>query len=73
MRRNGTIQWLPEFMEKEILDKSKGDAVVKGIAVVQVVWLIMQVIARAAKGLPTSQLEIAVLAYSACTILTYAL
>jgi hypothetical protein len=73
MRRNGIIQRLPEITEKEILDKSKGDAFAKGLAVVQVLWLIVQVISRAAKGLPISQLEIAVLAFSACAVLIYAL
>lgn len=73
MRRYGAIQRLPEIKEKEIWDKSKGDAFVKGIALVQVVWLIVQVISRAAKSLPISQLEIAVLAYSACAVLTYVL
>jgi hypothetical protein len=73
MRRYGAIKRLPEIKEKEIWDKSKGDAFVKGIAMVQVIWLIVQVISRAAKGLSISQLEIAVLAYSACAVLTYAL
>jgi hypothetical protein len=73
MRRDGTIQRLPKITEKEILAKSKGDIFVKGIAIVQVLWLILQVISRGAKGLPISQLEIAVLAYSACGVLTYAL
>jgi hypothetical protein len=45
----------------------------KGVALIIVTWLIIQVIERGAKGLPISQIEIAVLAFSACTFLTYIL
>lgn len=65
------IEALPS--EEEIHDKSKGDYFVKGTAVVQVLWLLVQVIIRHFKGLPTSQLEIFVLAFSVCAIITYIL
>jgi len=57
--------------EQEIQDKSKGDIFVKGTAVVQVLWLLVQVIARDTRNLPTSQLEISVLAFSVCAFITY--
>lgn len=72
LRSQGIIQRLPQVSLKEIEDKSKSDAFIKGIAVLQVLWLVVQVIARGAKGLPVSQLEIAVLAFAACACLTYA-
>jgi hypothetical protein len=43
------------------------------IAVVQVLWLIIQTISRAAEGLPISQIEVSVLAYSTCAVFTYGL
>lgn len=73
MRRDGVIPKLPNITEKEINDKSKGDVFVKGIALVQVLWLIIQIISRDARHIHVSQLEIGVLAYSACAILTYVL
>jgi hypothetical protein len=66
---DGFIETLPS--EEEIHDKSKGDYFVKGTAVIQVLWLFIQVTIRHLKGLPTSQLEISVLAFSVCAIITY--
>ncbi|KUJ06827.1 uncharacterized protein LY89DRAFT_661410 [Mollisia scopiformis] len=65
------IEKIPHISKKDIQDKSKGDFFVKATAVVQVCWMVVQTIVRGAKGLAVSQLEIAVLAYSACTVITY--
>jgi len=62
---------LPIISEIEIWDKSKGDGFVKGIALWQVIWLVVQCCVRRANWLPLSQLEIATLAYSVCTIIIY--
>ena len=43
------------------------------IAVVQIVWTVVQIITRATRHLAISQLEIAVVAFAACAIITYAL
>ncbi|KAH0536554.1 hypothetical protein FGG08_006584 [Glutinoglossum americanum] len=72
-RRRGNISKLPNASTEEIEDKSKGDFFIKGTAVVQVVWLLVQVVVRTARGLPISQLEIAVLAFSVCAFITYLL
>ncbi|KAF8861684.1 hypothetical protein BDZ45DRAFT_647304 [Acephala macrosclerotiorum] len=72
-RAESLIDTIPNITQKEIEDKSKGDFFVKATAVVQVSWMIVQTIVRGARGLAVSQLEIAVLAYSACTIITYIL
>ncbi|KAE8444728.1 hypothetical protein EG329_014288 [Mollisiaceae sp. DMI_Dod_QoI] len=72
-RGDKLIEKIPDISEKEIQDKSKGDFFVKATAVIQASWMIVQTIVRGAKGLAVSQLEIAVLAYSACTIITYIL
>jgi hypothetical protein len=65
------IENLPHITEDEIKDKSKGDLFVKVIAAGQLLWLIIQTAARGIKGLAISQLEIAVLAYAALTIITF--
>jgi hypothetical protein len=71
LREDMVIAQLPDVPLKEIEDKSKGDAFVKGTAVTQVLWLVIQVIARGARRLPVSQIEIAAIAFSACTLLTH--
>lgn len=48
----------PSITEDEINDRSKGDALSKGIALLQLTWFIMQVIARAVQGLAITELEL---------------
>lgn len=68
------ISRLSTISENEIRDKSKSDAFVKGTAIMQVSWLLIQVLARhLQQGLSTSQLEIGVLAFAVCTLITYVL
>jgi hypothetical protein len=71
LRDNFTIPRLPDVSVKQIEDKSKGDAFIKATTLMQVLWLVIQVIVRGSKHLPVSQLEIAVIAFAACTFLTY--
>src|SRR5207248_1606571 len=59
--------------KEELEDKSKGDIFVKAIAIVQISWATLQIIARAARKLPISQLELAVLAFAACAVVIYGL
>ncbi|KAI9766810.1 MAG: hypothetical protein M1840_006285 [Geoglossum simile] len=70
-RSSHAIEKLPSIAVEDIEDKSKGDFFVKGTAVVQVFWLVIQVVVRATKHLPISQLEITVLAFSVCAFITY--
>lgn len=56
----------------DIEDKSKADSFVKSIAVFQIASLVLNVIARAIKRLPITQLEIATIAFAFMAILTYA-
>lgn len=48
----------PTITEDEINDKSKGDALSKGIALMQLSWFIVQIFARAAQGLEITELEL---------------
>ena len=57
----------------ELKDRSKGDSFIKGFAVLQITALVIQIIARSFQGLATTLLEISVLAFAACALVTYIL
>ena len=65
------IASLPSLSNDQIEDRSKGDFFTKGLAVIQVLWLAVQVISRGSNDHTISQLEIAVLAFSACACAIY--
>ena len=69
----GCFLQLPPITTDDIEDKSKSDMFVKAVAVVQIAWMVVQVIAREIRRLAVSQLEIAVVAFSACAIIIYVL
>ncbi|MCJ1464557.1 hypothetical protein MMC07_003170 [Pseudocyphellaria aurata] len=70
-RRKGLIQTLPQISQDSLERLNRGDALVKILAVLQVSWLIIQLLVRKVTRLPSSQLEVAVLAFSAISMLTY--
>lgn len=49
---------LPDISAGEINDRSKSDALSKGVAFVQLTWFIVQIIARHAQGLAITELEL---------------
>ncbi|KAJ7151311.1 hypothetical protein C8R43DRAFT_1235942 [Mycena crocata] len=59
--------------EEDIKDKSKGDALSKGVALVQGLWFTTQCIARVHQRLPVSELEVTTLAFAIVNILIYVL
>jgi hypothetical protein len=61
------IEW-PSITKKEIEDRSKGDFLSKGIAVLQTTWFIPQCIVRGVFKIGLTQLELATLAFSALNI-----
>lgn len=63
----------PKLTSDYIEDKSKGDIFAKGLSCWQVFWLLIQCVVREIRGLPTTPLEISTLAFSACTLGTYAM
>jgi hypothetical protein len=67
---NPAIQATPDISE-EIMDKSKTDYFTKGIAMVQIFWLILSLIGRAVRHLAISPLEILTAAFAVCAIITY--
>jgi hypothetical protein len=62
MLKNKTISLPPE---EEIQDKSKSDWLAKMIILLQTLWFVTQCIARGIEKLPTTELEIVTLAYTA--------
>jgi len=61
------IEW-PRISKKEIEDRSKGDFLSKGIAMLQTTWFIAQCILRGVYKISLTQLELATVAFSALTI-----
>ena len=68
--REGIIA-LPTTSAEELNDRSKGDALVKGLAVLHILWLVIQTLARGVEHLAITQLEITVLGFSSCAVVTY--
>jgi len=62
-----------DITEKALQDRSKGDTLSKGFAVLQTGWFILQSIARKSQSLPVTELEIVTLAFAILNFATYAL
>ncbi|CAO2654198.1 Nn.00g109310.m01.CDS01 [Neocucurbitaria sp. VM-36] len=58
---------------KEIKDKGKADVMAKALTIVQIVWILVQSVARIVQHLPLTTLEISTLAYIPCAIIAYIL
>ncbi|KAF7979537.1 hypothetical protein HWV62_42128 [Athelia sp. TMB] len=55
----------------ELANQSKGDALSKGVAILQTLWFVMQCIARRIEHLPVTNLEVMTLAYTVITVAMY--
>ncbi|OAX32658.1 hypothetical protein K503DRAFT_701700, partial [Rhizopogon vinicolor AM-OR11-026] len=62
----------PILSAKQIHDKSKGNAISKGLVILQVAWFALQLISRAIYHLETTQLETGTLAFAVLSFITYA-
>ena len=69
--RTGALSPIPNVSRQEILDKSKTDAFARWLAIFQCFWLLLEMIARKAESLPSSQFEVATMAFACCSVLTY--
>jgi len=65
------VDKVPAITKEEINDKSTSDDFTKGVAVGQIVWTVIQICVRSHRGLPISQLELAVAAFSVCAVAIY--
>jgi hypothetical protein len=63
----------PRLSKAEIEDKSKGDAISKGVVILQTGWFVTQCIARGVQGLPITELELATVAFAALNFVIYLL
>jgi hypothetical protein len=57
--------------KEDIEDKAKVDGLVKGLTILQLLWLLVQCSARLAQHLPLTTLELSTLAYVPCAIFMY--
>ncbi|KAL6831778.1 hypothetical protein V8C40DRAFT_263072 [Trichoderma camerunense] len=72
-RKRGIITEMPKIKEEAIDDKSKSDGLVKIIAVLQVLWLVVQLIVRTIDDLHFTQLEITTVAFAATAVIIYSI
>ncbi|KAG1797311.1 uncharacterized protein HD556DRAFT_1233455 [Suillus plorans] len=63
---------VPTLTADQIHDKSKGNAISKGLVMLQVAWFIMQLVTRVIYPLEITQLEVGTLAFAVLNFLTYA-
>jgi hypothetical protein len=73
LRKSELLPRLPYITKEELNDKNKSDSLVRLFAVVQIIWIVVQIIVRASRHLAISQLEIAVIAFATCAIMMYGL
>jgi hypothetical protein len=70
--REGSVE-MPVITEADIEDRSKGDVLSKSVAILQLVWFIIQLIARYAQNLLVTLPEIDTLSIAALTCIAYGL
>ncbi|KAG2051807.1 hypothetical protein BDR06DRAFT_997979 [Suillus hirtellus] len=63
---------VPTLTADRIDDKSKGNAISKGVVLLQVAWFVVQLVTRAIYHLEITQLEVGTLAFAVLNFLTYA-
>ncbi|RAR06489.1 hypothetical protein DDE82_003309 [Stemphylium lycopersici] len=64
---------IPDVSLDDIKDKNKADGLAKLLVCIQAGWMIVQVISRTASGLPTTLLEVHVVAHVVCALIMYIL
>ncbi|KAJ7117540.1 hypothetical protein C8R44DRAFT_559740, partial [Mycena epipterygia] len=71
---NGDYAFAIRQVEAEdISDKSKGDTLCKGVALLQGLWFVTQCLARISQHLPVTQLEVATLAFALINVFIWSL
>ncbi|KAG2033101.1 hypothetical protein BDR03DRAFT_872734 [Suillus americanus] len=68
--REGSVE-MPVIMKADIEDRSKGDALSKGVAIIQLGWFVLQLVVRYVQNLPMTLLELETLAVAALTCIAY--
>ncbi|KAG2367574.1 hypothetical protein BDR07DRAFT_1372721 [Suillus spraguei] len=70
--QSGSVK-MPDITEADIEDRSKGDLLSKIAAICQLLWFVIQIVARHAKNLPVTLLEIDTLAIAVVACISYLL
>jgi len=70
---NNTTFSLPSLTRSEIKDRSKADALAKGIAFLQTTWFLIQCIARHHQRLVLTELELVTVALASLNVFTFAI
>ncbi|KAG1880168.1 hypothetical protein F4604DRAFT_1750824 [Suillus subluteus] len=70
--RDGSVE-IPVITKADIEDRSKGDVLSKCVAILQLVWFVVQLIARYSQNLPVTLLEIDTLGVTALSCISYGL
>lgn len=70
-REYNIIPSLPSVDDGKIQDKSKANGLVRLLAILQVSWLAIQLVARRMNSVPPTRLEISTLAFSACAFVLH--
>lgn len=70
-RKEGVIPRLPLLEKNDIQDRSKSDGLVRTIALLQVLWLMTQLVVRSVEKIEYSALEVSTLAFAACALIVY--
>ncbi|KAG1880126.1 hypothetical protein F4604DRAFT_1578830 [Suillus subluteus] len=68
--REGSVE-MPIIMKADIEDRSKGDALSKGVAILQLAWFVLQLVARYIQNLQMTLLELETFAVAALTCIAY--
>lgn len=71
MLEKGRIDPSMLLSQADIRDKGKADNIVKALTLLQVMWLLIQTIARCIQHLPLTTLELSTLAFVLCALLIY--
>ena len=67
------LDLLPDIPEETVNARSKADELVKGLACIQAVYILVEIIARWATALPVTLLELNTLAHVVCALAMYCL
>lgn len=69
-RKQGVLSRLPLLKVSDIQDRSKSDGLVRTIALLQVLWLMTQLV-RSVENIDYSAIEVSTLAFAACAMIVY--
>ncbi|KAG9230589.1 hypothetical protein BJ875DRAFT_150600 [Amylocarpus encephaloides] len=73
LRRKRILPRLPFITKEDISDRSKDDYLVRSIAIIRSLHAIFCLVLRLARGIPVSQIEVAVVGFVCCAIIIWGL